>query len=100
MCVSSKFNAQTSRFFRIFASISKSVTYMIKRPFEQWLYEDVEKEFSISRIKKHTTLIAWLNVPDALPLHSNVTRLQIALEEYVEMWQEDEIKMMFIAPYL
>lgn len=73
---------------------------MIKRPFEQWLYEDVEKEFSIARIKKHSILVDWLNVIDALPLHSNVIRLQVMLEEYVETWQEDEIKMMFIAPLL
>lgn len=73
---------------------------MIKKPFEQWLYEDVEKEFGIKRTKKHPTLMAWLAVADAKPLHNNFTRLQILIDEYIETWNEDELKMMFIAPLL
>ena len=73
---------------------------MIKRPFEQWLYEDVQNEFGIKRIKNHQVLVAWLDVPNALPLESNITRLQTLLESRIEAWNEDELKMNFIAPLL
>ncbi len=73
---------------------------MIKRPFEQWLFEEVEKEFSINRTKHHPTLVDWLAVSDAKPLQSGVARLQILIDEYIETWNEDELKMGFIAPLL
>jgi hypothetical protein len=78
----------------------KTFKVMIKRPFEQWLYEDVQKEFGIKRTKHHPTLVAWLAVTDAKPLSNSVSRLQILIEEYIETWNEDELKMMFIAPLL
>ncbi|MDX2305187.1 MAG: hypothetical protein NW226_20420 [Microscillaceae bacterium] len=73
---------------------------MIKRSFEHWLFEDVEKEFGIVRIKKHPSLLAWLDVKPSGVLHSNITRLQDLLEDSIETWNEDELKMMFIAPLL
>jgi hypothetical protein len=73
---------------------------MIKRPFEQWLYEDVQKEFGIKRIKNHSELLEWLKISHPKPLPNNITRLQNLLEDYIETWNEDELKMMFIAPLL
>jgi hypothetical protein len=68
---------------------------MIRRPFEQ-----VEEEFSIERVKNHPTLASWLGAIIETPLHNNFTRLLDLLNDSVETWNEDELKMMFIAPLL
>jgi hypothetical protein len=73
---------------------------MIKRPFEQWLFEDVEKEFGIRRTKNHPTLVNWLHTAQSKPLSKSIIRLQTLLDEYIETWNEDELKMVFIAPLL
>ena len=73
---------------------------MIKKPFEQWLFEDIQKVFGIKRIKRHPVLMEWLNASDAKPLTPQIVRLQTTLEDYIETWNEDELKMMFIAPLL
>jgi hypothetical protein len=73
---------------------------MIKRPFEQWLFEDVEIEFGIERIEDFLRLKHWLDVTDNIALSENLERLRISLLKNVETWNEDELKMMFIAPFL
>lgn len=65
---------------------------MIKRPSEEWLFEDIEKVFGIKRIKRHPILMEWLNVPDAKPL--------TALEDCVETWNEDECQKLILIMYL
>ncbi len=73
---------------------------MIKRPFEQWLYEDVEIAFGLDRIEGLNALSQWLDVqmPQALPEEFESLRLELYAN--VENWNEDELKMMFIAPFL
>jgi len=73
---------------------------MVKRPFEQWLFEDVEIEFGIERIEDFPQLVNWLNVSKKKALSENLERLRISLLKNVETWNEDELKMMFIAPFL
>ncbi|TAE67446.1 MAG: hypothetical protein EAZ85_15060, partial [Bacteroidetes bacterium] len=73
---------------------------MIKKPFEQWLYEDVQKVFGIKRIRNHPVLAEWLSVPDALPLEKPLLKLQNLIEMRIEAWNEDELKLNFIAPLL
>jgi hypothetical protein len=73
---------------------------MIKRPFEQWLYEDVQIEFGIKRIRNHPVLVDWLHVPNPPALEKPILKLQNLIELRVEAWNEDELKMNFIAPLL
>lgn len=74
---------------------------MIKRPFEQWLFEDVEEVFGIERVKEIPVLTNWLAVEQtATSLPANFEKLRLSLAENVEMWNEDELKMMFIALFL
>jgi predicted PP-loop superfamily ATPase len=73
---------------------------MIKRPFEQWLFEDVEIEFGIDRVYDFQPLLDWINVPNPIPLDENKEKLRLSLLKDVETWNEDELKMMFIAPFL
>jgi len=70
---------------------------MIKRPFEQWLFEDIEIEFGVERIKNHPNLLEWLDVPIIEKLPEKYENLRNSLSDNVEMWNEDELKMMFIA---
>ncbi|TAE15572.1 MAG: hypothetical protein EAZ95_08590 [Bacteroidetes bacterium] len=73
---------------------------MIKRPFEQWLYEDVEIEFGIERIKNLPTMLQWLDVSTTQDLPERFENLRIELSENVENWNEDELKMMFAYPFI
>ena len=73
---------------------------MIKKSFEQWLYEDVEITFGIERIEDLPIMQTWLNLPDSLPLTARFEKLRLSLSKNVENWNEDELKMMFIAPFL
>ena len=73
---------------------------MIRRPFEQWLFEEVEIAFNIERVKNLPALVEWLDVPKDTILSSEIDELRILLVDSVEGWNEDELKMMFIAPFL
>lgn len=73
---------------------------MIRKPFEQWLFEDVEIAFHIERVKNMLTLVKWLDVSKNNILDSETERLRVLLADNVESWNEDELKMMFIAPFL
>ena len=73
---------------------------MIRKPFEQWLFEEVEIAFNIERIKNLPALVEWLDVPKNGVLSSEIDELRILLADSVEGWNEDELKMMFLAQFL
>ena len=73
---------------------------MIKRPFEQWLFEDVEIEFGINRIDNMPELEQWLTTSKDINITPSIEKLRYSLLKNVETWNEDELKMMFIAPFL
>ena len=74
---------------------------MINKPFEQWLFEDIEITFGIDRVKDLASMLDWLEVREvATSLPPQFEKLRLSLSENVEMWNEDELKMMFIALFL
>lgn len=73
---------------------------MIKKPFEQWLYEDVELEFGLERIEDLPALQTWLSVVNTDALTERFEKLRLSIRKNIEHWNEDELKMMFIAPFL
>jgi hypothetical protein len=73
---------------------------MIRKPFEQWLYEEVEIAFGLERIQDHQALRQWLAIPDVPSLSLRMETLRAELTENIENWNEDELKMMFIALFL
>ncbi len=73
---------------------------MIKRPFEQWLCEDVEIEFGINQVNNLPSLTQWLGVKTEAPLTEFTENLRSSLADNVNYWNEDELKMLFIAPFL
>ncbi|MEN0050271.1 MAG: hypothetical protein AAF806_24615 [Bacteroidota bacterium] len=73
---------------------------MIVRPFEHWLFEDVEIEFGIERIDEMSVLQNWLSIKEKVVLPPRVEQLRLSLSKNVETWNEDELKMLFISPFL
>ena len=73
---------------------------MIKKPFEQWLYEEVELAFGLERIEDLPALSEWLTVRNTLPLIAPIEKLRLSLRKNVENWNEDEMKTIFINPFL
>lgn len=76
---------------------------MITKNFEQWLAEEVEMTFDIERVRPeaHTLMQTWMKSDGTnAELSSNITRLQFLLVDNVDIWNEDELKMMFIGPLL
>ncbi|MEM1324346.1 MAG: hypothetical protein AAGI23_00250 [Bacteroidota bacterium] len=73
---------------------------MVVRPFEKWLFEDVEIEFAIERIEDMPTLQEWLDVEGVESIPAGIEDLRISLKKNVETWNEDELKMLFISPFL
>ncbi|MEM0991701.1 MAG: hypothetical protein AAF847_03445 [Bacteroidota bacterium] len=73
---------------------------MIVKPFEKWLFEDVEIEFDIERVEDMPSLKRWINVEALEDLPPRIDQLRLSLARNVETWNEDELKMLFIGPFL
>lgn len=76
---------------------------MITKNFEQWLAEEVEESFGIEQVRfeEHKIAQTWLHHENLnLDLHPNIKRLQNLLQDYVNTWNEDELKLIFIGPLL
>lgn len=73
---------------------------MITRLFEEWLAEEVEIEFGITQVANLPTLSNWLAVKTDVPLTTNIEILRNSLFDNVTTWNEGELKMLFIAPFL
>jgi len=72
------------------------------KSFESWLFDEVENTFSIKRVKAHKTLLDWLSAKKDISEieRINIENLTEQLSNYVETWNEDELKMQFIGPLL
>lgn len=73
----------------------------MKRSFENWLWEDLEHTFGLSQAKL-PLLEQWLFNDAIIPKEELKFLEQLAsiLNQYFEDWNEDELKMQFIAPLL
>ncbi|GAB4343865.1 MAG: hypothetical protein OHK0038_23950 [Flammeovirgaceae bacterium] len=73
----------------------------MKKSFENWLWEDLEGEFGISS-GSVSELHAWLNNQEQISLkeREQLQSLSLIFNAHYEDWNEDEIKMQFIAPLL
>jgi hypothetical protein len=73
------------------------------KEFKNWLYDDVEQAFGLTRLYED---IFW-NEFDTLKVPQNYLHHFTAIEElrkdlikYVDTWNEDELKFMFISPFI
>ncbi len=72
------------------------------KSFEAWLYEDVGQAFGLTRLYEH---IFWqdfetLKVPENHPNLTTIEEFRKDLLKYVDTWNEDELKFMFISPFI
>jgi hypothetical protein len=72
------------------------------KPFRDWLYEEVSLEFGLSRLAQHPFLaeIDGLELDRNHPAVPWLSRLQAILNAYVDTWNEDELRTMFISPLI
>lgn len=73
------------------------------KPFKNWLHEDVADEFGLKLIRTHTFLVKLDHVSPISEQHADykqVEGLREGLSLYVETWNEDELKTMFIVPFV
>jgi hypothetical protein len=88
-------------------SIIKKDLKMIRvknKSFEQWLYEDVERAFDLTRLRQH----ARLDSLKALSFRPEIFEKKLEMIETlrqdlldnVDSWNEDELKFMFISPII
>ncbi|MEZ4883352.1 MAG: hypothetical protein R3E32_01355 [Chitinophagales bacterium] len=73
----------------------------MKRSFENWLWEDLEREFGIEQ-QSLALMDSWLynQVIITDKEAEQLTHLSEIFNRYYEDWNEDELKMQFIAPLL
>ena len=72
------------------------------RAFENWFTQDVEDQLGLVQVSSFKPLTDWLSVvlqPDAYEERS-LNRLTQSLADNADFWNEDELKLNFIAPLL
>ncbi len=70
-----------------------------KKPFKDWLYEEVGNEFGLTRVFTHPFLdeLYKIHLAPNHPQRNNIEELRALVEKYVDSWNEDEYKFMFIS---
>lgn len=73
----------------------------MKKSFENWLWEDLEIEFGLSQVIL-SELDTWIasNISIAPKEQEQLAVLYHNFNKYYKNWNEDELKMQFIAPLL
>ncbi|GAK50226.1 hypothetical protein U14_01453 [Candidatus Moduliflexus flocculans] len=69
------------------------------KPFSQWTKEEVEEEFRLTSAPQHPLLQQWLSAPAQLSENEQKTLRQLSrkLLAHVHDWNEEELKIYFIA---
>lgn len=72
------------------------------KPFKDWLYEEVNDTFGITRKFKSTFLehLTSLKLPKNHIKWNDIEELRQICSEYIDSWNEDEYKFMFISPFI
>lgn len=69
------------------------------KSFERWTIDEVENYFNIHQTYQNSTLEAWLHSTQALTdaEHRTLEALRQKASENIEFWNEEDLKMKFIA---
>jgi hypothetical protein len=72
------------------------------KSFESWTYEDVELTFKIKKDKQSQLLLDWISSYSEIKeiYKKFIDELKEKLRDNAGAWNEDELKMQFIAPFL
>jgi len=72
------------------------------KSFESWTFEDVQDTFEIRKTKDFALLKNWISATckrNEFQNH-NLNHLKNKISDYVDTWNEDELKLQFIGPFL
>jgi hypothetical protein len=71
------------------------------KPFKNWLYEEVNDTFGLTRLMTHPDLEKLKNIklPQNHIHREKIERLRVFAFKYIESWSTDEHKFMFISPF-
>jgi hypothetical protein len=69
------------------------------KSFETWLYEEVGQAFGLTRLRTKPILQEFENLQPA-PFDKSIENLRLCLLDYVDTWNEDELKFMFISRFI
>ncbi len=72
------------------------------KPFKDWQYEEVNEAFGLSRKFSHPLFdtFAAMSLADDHPKRAELDSLRNIAREYIDSWNEDEYKFMFISPFI
>lgn len=72
------------------------------KSFRDWLYEEVEVEFGLTRLRTLPILekLTSLTMPENHKHKALLEEYRLEVFDYIDTWNEDEYKFMFISPFL
>jgi hypothetical protein len=73
-----------------------------KKPFKDWLYEEVSDTFGLTELVTHPELekLKSVTLSEKHPNRKDIEELRSLLKKYIESWNEDEYKFMFISRFI
>jgi hypothetical protein len=71
------------------------------KPFKNWLYEEVNDIFGLTRLMTHPDLekLKSIRLPQNHIHRDKIERLRVLAFKYIESWSPNEHKFMFISPF-
>jgi len=72
------------------------------KSFESWTLEDIQTDLGVKQIDESEVLTEWLSSKKEISefTKTNIEYLKSKLKKNVNSWNEDELKMHFIGPFL
>lgn len=72
------------------------------KSFKDWLYEEVATEFDLKVLTNHPFLknLETISLPSNHPKWDEIEELRQLAKAYIDSWNEDEYKFMFISPFI
>ncbi len=73
-----------------------------KKPFKNWLYEEVSDTFGLTELVTHPELdkLQSIKLSEKHHQRKDIEELRALLQKYIESWNEDEYKFMFISRFI
>lgn len=72
------------------------------KSFEAWLYEEVEQAFDLTRNDDHSIFSYFdtLTIDQTDARYATIENYRQQLKKYVDTWNEDELKFLFISRFV
>jgi hypothetical protein len=72
------------------------------KPFKDWLYEEVNDSFGLTELVTHPVLekLKTIKLPENHSSRKELENLKELIKKYINSWNEDEYKFMFISRFI